>query len=105
MPAKAEMKNSTIDKRDPRQLGPTKAWQERFVPFFHNTETLHADGKQNTVYENKGGSRTRKILGEGMVWGGGIYGIYNLVTLDIPGALVGGAVHIAGRWVRPKPQQ
>lgn len=74
---------------------------ERLSPWKSNSETLHSGSNETVVYQ-QGQSRTRKIIGETMVWGGGIYGIYNLLTLDLSGALLGGATHIVGRWVRPK---
>ena len=66
---------------------------------------LHASGNETTLYEKGKGNTTRKVVGETMVWGGGIFGVYNLLTLDLPGALGGAVVHVAGRWVRPKEGQ
>lgn len=68
------------------------------------TQLAEAKNGETVVFEKGDKQWGRRIAGETLFWGGGIYGVYNLITLDLGGALVGGAAHIAGRWVRPKPE-
>jgi hypothetical protein len=98
----AELQGGNLEAYSQQKIAKNRTFLDRFVPWEPSKEVLHASNETVVYEKGKNSTRTRKILGEGMVWGGGIYGIYNLVTLDIPGALVGGVVHVAGKWVRPK---
>lgn len=48
--------------------------------------------------ENKG--RTRRIVGTAAEYGGAAIGVLELISLNLGGALVGGAIWLIGRWTR-----
>jgi hypothetical protein len=104
MAATAEMARGNVEAGS-QNIARNRLWHESLKEYKPTAqETLQANSGETVVYQ-KGSSRTRKYAGIAMEWGGALYGIYNLVTLDLGGALAGGVLWVAGRWVKPKEGQ
>ena len=49
---------------------------------------------------SKEGLVNRKNVGTALEWGGGIYGIVELIRLDVGQAFVGGVIYLLGKWLK-----